>query len=295
MNSFKDTTGLGLCLLLGSLAAAQDGRTPAETSLNGNSEQARTVGSSESKRIQNIAPEEMWDRVTECVLPRYPQLSIDTHLTGVVDIGITVTAEGEVGKNLRVLDGPPLLVQSAVEAMRQWKFRPNLVEGTATRSRARAVVRFEEDGTTAVELAPAILPDNFGDAGTPKSTGKSVARPSSAPVCKINNEPQQEPKMVDGAYVAGVGGIGFPKCEECADPSYTDAARAAKVSGSVVLHLVVTAEGNASRVQVKRGLGYGLDEQAVGTVESWRFKPAIGASGEAVAVWTDVEVTFKIK
>ena len=137
----------------------------------------------ESGRIQNIAPEEMWKRVTQCVFPIYPGLASDLQLSGTVDIGLGISPEGDVA-NYRVLDGKPLLVQSAVDAIRQWKFRPNLVQGEVTWSRVRALVRFNADGTTAVDLAPAILADNFGDPGTPRSAAKEFPRPASSPECK---------------------------------------------------------------------------------------------------------------
>jgi TonB family protein len=258
-------------------------------------DQTEAPAKTESRRIENIAPEEMWNRVTECAFPRYPELAIDSHITGTVDIGVAVSPEGDVGKNSRVLDGPPLLVKSAMDAMRQWKFRPNVVEGEATWSRVRALVRFASDGTTAVDLAPAILADNFGNPGTPKSEGVSFPRPASSPACKAANEPAQAPILVDGAYKAGVGGIGFPKCIECPDPTYSEQARSAKVSGIVVLSLIVTAEGYATNLQVKRALGYGLDEQAIEAVRNWRFEPVVGPEDKAVPVWADIEVNFRIK
>jgi len=143
-------------------------------SQNGAPGVANAAANAESRRIQNIAPEEMWNRVAQCVFLEYPALAIDSHITGTVDIAIGVSPEGDVGKNSRVLDGPPLLVQSAMLAIRQWKFRPNEVQGEVTWSRARALVRFNTDGTTAVDFAPAILADNFGDPGTPKELSCSA-------------------------------------------------------------------------------------------------------------------------
>jgi TonB family protein len=258
-------------------------------------DQTNTPTATELRRIQNIAPVEMWNRVKECAFPRYPALAIDSHITGTVDIGLKISPEGDVGKNSRVLDGHPLLVQSAMDAMREWKFRPNVVQGEVTWSRVRALVRFNSDGTTAVDLVPAILADNFGDPGTPKSAAASFPRPASSPACKPANEPAQTPMLVDGAYIVGIGGIGIPKCIACPNPSYSDQARSAKVSGVVVLHLIVTAEGQASNIQVKRSLGYGLDEQAIETVGKWRFEPAVGPEDKPVPVWTDIEVYFRIK
>jgi TonB family protein len=256
---------------------------------------ANPVGNTESRRVQNIAPEEMWNRVTQCVLPAYPPLALQTHLTGIVDIGLSISPDGDVGKNSRVLDGPPLLVQPAMDAIREWKFRPNVVEGELTWSRVRALVHFNTDGTTAVDLAPAILADNFGDPGTPRSAATPIPKPANSPECKSVKEPAKAPMFVDGAYIVGIGGIGYPKCVACPDPSYSDQARSAKVSGIVVLHLIVTPAGLATNIQVERSLGYGLDENAVEAVRNWQFQAAVGPDDKPVPVWTDVEVKFRIK
>ena len=283
MHSFRATVILLLYgLLTGLLTPAQVGQTKAPAN-------------AESRRIQNIAPEEMWTRVTQCTFPRYPAPAVVAHITGTVDIGLGVSPEGDVGRNSRLLVGHPLLAQPALEALRQWKFQPNVVQGEPTWSRVRALVRFNSDGTTAVDLAPAILADSFGDPGTPKSAAASVPRPASSPTCKPADESSQSPVFEDNAYKVGVGGIGFPKCVDCPDPSYSDQARSAKVSGIVVLHLIVTAEGYASQIQVKRSMGYGLDEKAVEAVGTWRFEPAVDPNDRPVPVWTDVEVNFRIK
>ena len=264
---------------------------PASAPRNGGPGEIK-AGATQSRRIQNIPPDEMWNRVTECFFPRYPQLALDTHIAGTVNIGLGVTPQGKVGENFRVLDGHPLLVQSAIDAIREWKFRPNEVQGEETWSRVRALVRFNSDGTTAIDLAPAILADNFGDPGTPKSMATAFPRPSSAPVCEAAKA--QAPKFEDGAYIPLIGGIGAPKCMECPDPSYSEEGRAAKVSGTVVLHLIVTEEGHAMNIQIKQSLGHGLDEKAVEAVENWRFKPAVGLEGKPVPVWIDSEVKFRI-
>jgi TonB family protein len=144
--------------------------------------------SAEHERIQNVAPEEAWKRVMECVFPTYPGLAFDSQITGTVDIGLGISPNGDVA-NYRVLDGPPLLVQSAVDAIQQWKFRSNEAPGAVTWSRVRALLRFNADGTTVVDLSPAILPDDFGDAGTPRSSASEFPRPATAPSCKSGATP----------------------------------------------------------------------------------------------------------
>jgi len=141
-----------------------------------------TPPNAERGRVQNVAAEEMWKRVTRCVFPAYPGLALESHIAGTVEIGLGISPEGGVA-NQSVLDGKPLLVQSAVDAIRQWKFRPNEVQGEMTWSRVRALVRFNADGTTTVDLAPGILADDFGDPGTPRSAAKGFPRPASSPAC----------------------------------------------------------------------------------------------------------------
>jgi len=111
------------------LRGAQEAISASQSSGPG---ETKAAPNSESRRIQNIAPEEMWNRVTECFVPQYPQLAVAAHITGTVNIGVGVTPQGDIGDNFRVLDGHPVLVQSAIDAIRQWKFRPNEAQGEVT-------------------------------------------------------------------------------------------------------------------------------------------------------------------
>ncbi|HEY6388014.1 MAG TPA: energy transducer TonB [Candidatus Acidoferrum sp.] len=93
----------------------------------------------------------------------------------------------------------------------------------------------------------------------------------------------------------GVAGVTVPACVYCPDPSFTDAARAAKFNGSVVLQVVVTADGHAENISVVRKAGYGLEQSAIETVRKWQFRPAKGPDGNPVATVVPIEVTFRIK
>jgi protein TonB len=65
------------------------------------------------------------------------------------------------------------------------------------------------------------------------------------------------------------------------------------LQGTVLLSIVIDAEGRPRRFQLKRGLGYGLDEQAAEAVSTWRFRPAT-KKGTAVAVLANIEVNFRM-
>lgn len=77
------------------------------------------------------------------------------------------------------------------------------------------------------------------------------------------------------------------------DPPYSEEARKAKYQGTVVLSIIVDAQGDVHNVQVVKPLGLGLDEKAVGSVTTWKFKPAM-RNGTPVPVQMLVEVTFRL-
>jgi TonB family protein len=77
------------------------------------------------------------------------------------------------------------------------------------------------------------------------------------------------------------------------DPEYSEAARAARLQGSVVLSAVIDAEGNAREMHIVKSLGLGLDEKAIDAVINWRFHPATKAY-VPVAVETTIEVNFRL-
>lgn len=77
-----------------------------------------------------------------------------------------------------------------------------------------------------------------------------------------------------------------------AKPDFTEEARLAKLEGSVLLSLVVGADGHPRDIQVARTLGLGLDESAVENVGAWQFQPGT-KNGTPVDVLVNEEVFFR--
>lgn len=97
-----------------------------------------------------------------------------------------------------------------------------------------------------------------------------------------------------GVARAGVNGVTSPRCAYCPNPSYSEEARAAKLQGSVILRVVVSATGQVANAVVVRGPGHGLDQKALEAVQGWRFTPAAGPDGKPVACMVNIEVVFRI-
>lgn len=67
-------------------------------------------------------------RLVNRVQPIYPPLARQTRISGTVKLHAIIGKNGAV-EQLQVVSGHPLLVQSALDAVRQWRYQPTLLNG----------------------------------------------------------------------------------------------------------------------------------------------------------------------
>jgi protein TonB len=60
--------------------------------------------------------------------PRYPTLAKQTKTEGIVRLRAIISRDGRI-TSLDILSGHPLLVQAALEAVSQWRYRPTMLNG----------------------------------------------------------------------------------------------------------------------------------------------------------------------
>ena len=75
------------------------------------------------------------------VQPVYPRLAIIARLSGTVRLTGIIGKDGLI-QQLQVIDGPPLLVQAAVDAVRQWVYRPTMLNNKPVEVIAPIIVNF---------------------------------------------------------------------------------------------------------------------------------------------------------
>ncbi len=97
----------------------------------------------------------------------------------------------------------------------------------------------------------------------------------------------------DGIYTPGTAGVSMPECEYCPQPEFSEEAATEKLTGTVELEAVISAEGRAVQIRVTKPLGAGLDGMSVKGVRDWKFKPARDPYGNPVAVRQAIQVTFR--
>jgi protein TonB len=75
----------------------------------------------------------------------YPPLAKQARIQGVVVLEAIINKQGSV-ENLRVINGHPLLIQSALDAVKQWKYKPTLLNGEPVEVVTQVTVNFNLSG-----------------------------------------------------------------------------------------------------------------------------------------------------
>jgi protein TonB len=76
------------------------------------------------------------------VQPKYPPAALAVRAQGAVQIEATINKEGNV-TNLKVLSGDPVLARAALEAVRQWRYKPYYLDGAPVEIQTQITVNFK--------------------------------------------------------------------------------------------------------------------------------------------------------
>jgi periplasmic protein TonB len=79
------------------------------------------------------------------VQPQYPPLAVQTHTQGSVVLSAVISRAGTI-ENLQVLSGHPMLVKAAIDAVRQWRYRPYVLNGDPVEVDTQVTVNFTLGG-----------------------------------------------------------------------------------------------------------------------------------------------------
>jgi TonB family protein len=197
------------------------------------------------------------------VNPTFPTKIKKKQQRGEIVLQGIVATDGSV-QNLTQVSGNPTFAAAAIEAVRHWRYLPAIQHGVA------------------VEVPRTInLKYDLGkDAWRPKDPVSAPTAPSEDVLHELQS----------GELFRVGPGIKAPRAVCAPDPEYTEEARLDLCQGSIMLGVVIAADGTTRSVWVVQSLGKGLDERAVKAVSTWRFAPAI-KDGEPVAVLVNVEST----
>lgn len=168
----------------------------------------------------------------------YPQKAIQHGLQGEVVVNVAISLSGDV-ETVNVISGDPVLVQSSVEAAKQWKFRAWQYMDLPIRAWAKLAFDFH-------------LQDPASS--TPRVTERVVESGGTGDPVWVS------PLVVQGMLIKQVA------------PQYPKYARRRKIQGTVTLEAIISKEGTVENLEVESG-----PQELVGSAEDavrqWKFKP----------------------
>ena len=194
----------------------------------------------EFEKQTRLADERGRLKVVKSVNPTFPSEASLKHIEGVVVVEILVDKKGKV-TSAKALSGPPELLQESVKAAKQWKFEPP-------------------------EHAPltTVLEMKYGLEPKPCPPGRKADRGI------IEYGARHPMQTGHPGELKVVADIHVPL------PPYPEEAREAGIEGELDLFITVAHSGEVVGARVINSLDPAVDEAALATVRTWKFKVSRG-------------------
>jgi TonB family protein len=210
------------------------------------------------------------------VLPVVPPAADGSSPGGTVVLSYRILADGTVG-DVQFVSGPPELKDPAIAAVKLWTYEPTKVSGHAVPS----------DGT--VSLVFKALPPR----ATAAADGAAVANQSATPLGQVPGVGSSTPPPSGVKRVRIGGNVAAASLIHQVQPVYPLNAKMNHVSGTVVLHALISSDGTIKDLKIVSG-PIELTDASVSAVKQWRYKP-LTINGEPVEVDTTISVVFTLR
>jgi len=228
-----------------------------------------------AERIR-VSRDVMSGYVLKKVPPIYPEAARKARVQGTVVLKVQLTKCGDVS-NIEMLSGHPMLVPAAIEAVKQWKYKPYLLDGEPIAVETQVTVNFTLSGKPAADGVVGDVPSG----AQPGPQGGIVgAVDSSNPL-----PPPPKRVRVSQGVESGLIASKVP-------PIYPQTAKDAHIQGVVVLRVIVSKEGDVESVELVSGHPE-LAPAAIEAVKQWKYKPFL-LNQQPVEVETQVQVNFTL-
>lgn len=208
------------------------------------------------------------------VPPVYPAIAKAARVSGIVIAEAVVGADGAV-TDARIIRSIALLDEAALNAVRQWRYSPSLMNGRPVPVIMTVTVAFKLDDDQM----------NTTASGTSTTPTQTVASFTPSP---------NEPVQWNGRDVLRIGGnVKAPERVKYVAPVYPQEAQDARVAGIVIMELIVDETGHVATAKVLRSIAL-LDQAAMDSVMQWEYTPTT-LNGAPVPVLMTVTVNFTLK
>ena len=230
--------------------------------------------------------------IVKKVQPEYPPEAREQRVQGEVVLRIMVNQEGDVSK-VSLISGHPLLAPAAMDAVKQWKYRPFLLNGQPLEVDTEAVVNFrlESSEEPASDIAPPGLPPVTGIVGdAPGSIPGGLTDDMISRI--IRSAPVAKPRVAVPERVRVSQGVSNALAVKKIPPEYPPEARRGRIQGTVVMHAIISKAGDIVTIELVSGHPV-LAPAAIEAVKQWKYKPYL-LNGKPVEVDTQILVNFTL-
>lgn len=257
--------GLFLCLLTATAVSATAARQLAAEPQQNRPKMIRVGGKAQATKLVHK------------VMPVYPAAARKARIQGTLTLDAVVGKDGSV-EALHYVSGPPLLVQSAMDAVRQWRYKPTLLNGEPVAVETKITVVYSLSGS--VEAG----------SGAPQFPAERPVPPQAEGACRNlwpSSVSPARPRVIQvGPHVE------MSKLLHSVMPVYPPEAKQAGIQGEVRLCALIGADGRVERLQSLSGPP-ALVKPALDAVRQWVFRPTL-LNGSPVQVETPISVIYSL-
>ncbi len=227
------------------------------------------------QRIRTIE-DVMAGRLIKKVAPEYPPQARQAEIQGKVVLRVQISKSGDV-ESIQMLSGHPMLVPAAIAAVKQWKYKPYLLNGEPVEVETQVTVNFTLADKPAAE---GIVGDRPGGihAGEPGRIAPS--------------NPGDQSVVGTPRRVRVSSGVMQAMVVSKAPPQYPQDAKDQHIEGVVVMRAIIDKDGNVANLQLISGHPL-LAPPAIEAVKRWKYQPYL-LNGVPVEVETQITVNFTL-
>lgn len=254
-------------------------------------------------------------RKIRSVNPAYPQVARDAGISGVVILEAVIDTDG-LPVNLKILRSIPELDQAAINAVRQWRYTPTLLNGVPVAVVMTVTVHFTlqapqgaapQGSVQALEQRYSALqreaqgldrtPDEMAarraalQSELARLEQQLVAARQTAAVGAAGQQTTVPVPAADDDVLRVGGAIEEPRKIRDVRPIYPEVARAAGVSGIVIIEVTINTEGDVTDARILRSIPL-LDQAALEAIVQWKYQP-VTVGGVPTPVKMTATVMFR--
>lgn len=236
-----------------------------------------TAAQDTNSNARKVTPDVAQSLIEKRVAPTYPPLARQARIQGTVILDIIINQAGDV-KDLKLVSGHPMLAPAAIEAVKQWKYRPYEENGEPLEIQTTVQVNFT-------------LSDNpasggvIGDGPPGSSPMQTIVDPVGICDDAGNNSLPKRVRVSQGVMRS----LLISKQA----PVYPEQARSEHIEGTVLMAMEISRDGSVCRILLISGHPL-LAPAAIEAVKQWKYRPYI-LNGQPIEVETQAQVNFTLK